>query len=116
LQNLVDNAIKFTPTGGLVKVVVRPCDEELARRTELEVTESPQLCVSVVDSGPGISADLQRRLFHKFVTGGQEESGSGLGLAFCKLVVDAHGGHIWVESEPGQGTTFTFTLPVAGEG
>jgi signal transduction histidine kinase len=115
LQNLVDNAIKFTPDGGLVKVVVRLCNEEIAKHVDLEVTEPPQLCVSVVDSGPGISAHLQRRLFQKFVTGGQKGSGSGLGLAFCKLVVDAHGGRIWVESEPDQGTTFTFTLPVAQE-
>ena len=77
---------------------------------------SPQLYVSVRDSGPGIPPDLQDRLFQKFVTGRQKGSGSGLGLAFCRLAVEAHRGHIWFESEPGQGTIVTFTLPVDGNG
>jgi len=55
---------------------------------------------------------MSGQLFQKFATGGQEGSGSGLGLAFCKLAVEAHGGRIWVESERGQGATFTFALPV----
>ena len=73
------------------------------------------LCVSVQDTGIGIPLELQENLFQKFVVGGQEASGSGLGLAFCKLAVEAHGGHIWVDSEPGEGATFTFTLPIAAE-
>jgi signal transduction histidine kinase len=75
--------------------------------------EPPYLQVSIQDDGPGIPHDLQRRLFNKFVTGNRKHSGSGLGLAFCRLVVEAHAGQIWLESEVGQGTTFHFTLPVA---
>ncbi|UCC64223.1 MAG: PAS domain-containing protein, partial [Anaerolineae bacterium] len=107
LQNLVDNAIKFTPSGGKVEIAVRQSEDG---------AEPECLYVSVADTGAGISPEMQKRVFQKFVTGGREESGSGLGLAFCKLAVEAHGGRIWVESEPGQGTTFTFTLPVADEG
>ena len=104
LQNLVDNAIKFTPSGGRVEIAVRQ-REQVAGSSFLEV--------SVADNGPGIPAGLRDRVFQKFVTGGQEGSGSGLGLAFCELVIEAHGGGIWVASEPGQGATFTFSLPVA---
>lgn len=111
LENLIGNAIKFTPTGGLVKVMAETADEaEIGQDTRM-----PEVWISVSDNGSGISPELQSRLFQKFVTGGQHESGNGLGLVFCKLVVEAHGGRIWVESEPGQGTIFTFTLPTAPE-
>jgi signal transduction histidine kinase len=69
--------------------------------------------VSVIDNGPGIAPDLQNRLFKKFVSGRVRGRGSGLGLAFCRLVVEAQGGRIWVESTPGSGAAFRFTLPVA---
>jgi signal transduction histidine kinase len=59
---------------------------------------------------------LQDRLFQKFVSGRQQGSGSGLGLAFCRLAIEAHGGHIWSESMPGKGTIVTFTLPAADNG
>ena len=103
LQNLVGNAIKFTPSGGVVSVA--------ARRAE----QAPQakLVVLVRDTGGGIPLGIQPRLFQKFVSGGQLERGSGLGLAFCKLAVEAHGERIWVENAPGQGATFTFSLAVA---
>jgi signal transduction histidine kinase len=90
--------------GGWIKVTATASDEPAA------------VLVSVSDSGPGIPAELAERLFQKFVTGGQQGSGSGLGLAFSKLAVEAHGGRIWVESEPGCGATFTFSLPVADAG
>jgi len=102
LQNLLGNAIKFTPPGGKIEMTARPP----------ETTASTLLWVAVSNSGPGIPPEIQDRLFQKFVTGRQEESGSGLGLAFCRLAVEAHGGRIWVESEPGQLTTFQFTLPI----
>jgi len=100
LQNLVGNAVRFTPDGGLIRVTAGM--EERAGR--------PVLLVSVSDNGPGIPPEIRGRLFQRFVTGSQDEHGSGLGLAFCKLVVEAHGGRIWVDSTPGQGTTFTFSL------
>lgn len=98
LQNLVGNAIKFTSAGGTVRVTARP-----------ETSDRPRILVSVSDTGPGIPAEIQARLFQKFVTGGQER-GSGLGLAFCRMVMEAHGERIWVESTSESGTTFTFTL------
>ncbi len=103
LQNLLGNAIKFTPPGGTISLDAVPEDPPGAK---------PMLVVSINDTGPGIGAEIQSRLFQKFVTSRQKESGSGVGLAFCRLAVQAHGGHIWVESEAGQGSTFKFTLPV----
>jgi NtrC-family two-component system sensor histidine kinase KinB len=100
LQNLIGNALKFTPPGGVIRVSAR-VEEKQGR---------PAILVAVSDTGPGISPEIQSLLFQKFVTGRQEGRGSGLGLAFCKLVVEAHGGRIWVESTPENGTTFTFSL------
>lgn len=100
VQNLVGNAVKFTPGGGVVRLEARP-------------EPAGGLTIAVFNSGSGIPAELQGRLFQKFATGRQDERGSGLGLAFCRLVVEAHGGRIWVESEPGEGVTFAFTLPLA---
>jgi signal transduction histidine kinase/putative methionine-R-sulfoxide reductase with GAF domain len=102
LQNLIGNAIKFTPPNGVVQVVVT-----------WEAAPQARLIVQVRDTGSGIPPAIQSRLFQKFVSGGQAERGSGLGLAFCKLAVEAHGERIWVESTPGQGTTFSFSLAVA---
>ena len=106
VQNLVSNAIKFTFAGSLVRVTV----EEMTKQDNGQLSH---LRVSVSDNGPGIPPELQSQIFQKFVTGRQRESGSGLGLAFCKLAIEAHGGRIWLESEPGQGATFIFTLPIA---
>ncbi len=103
LQNLIGNAIKFTPSGGEVRVGLH------------QEPDGDLLCVSISDNGPGIAGDIKAHVFNKFVTGRVEGSGSGLGLAFCRLAVEAHRGHIWVESEPGQGAVFRFTLPVYDE-
>jgi PAS domain S-box-containing protein len=101
LQNLIGNAIKFTPDGGHIDL-----------DAQLDPANAEQLLVSVKDDGPGLTPDLQARLFQKFVSGRVRGRGSGLGLAFCRLVVEAHGGHIGVESTPGSGATFRFTLPI----
>jgi signal transduction histidine kinase len=100
LQNLIGNAIKFTPPGGTISVSGKVEDQPGA----------PVIIVSVSDTGPGIPPEIQNRLFQKFVTGAQKGRGSGLGLAFCKLAVEAHGERIWVDSTSGRGTTFAFTL------
>jgi PAS domain S-box-containing protein len=101
LQNLIGNAIKFTPTSGAILVTATS-----------DISERPRLLVSVSDTGSGLPQGVQDRLFQKFVTGEQEGRGSGLGLAFCRMVLEAHGERIWVESSSPSGTTFTFTLPV----
>ena len=105
LVNLLGNAIKFTPSGGTVTTE--------ARRSQ----DGQSVVFSVSDTGEGIPPEAFGRIFEKF---GQVESrqggrimSTGLGLTFCKLAVEAHGGHIAVESAPGQGSTFCFTLPLA---
>lgn len=98
--NLLENAIKYTRGGGTIGVAVS--------------VEEAFLSVSVSDSGPGISPADRERIFEKFTRLKREDrpKGIGLGLAFCRLAVEAHGGRIWVDSEEGKGSTFTFTLPV----
>jgi signal transduction histidine kinase len=99
LQNLFDNAVKFSVDGGVVKI----------RATYSRNGE--EVIVSVSDTGQGIEPGLKTRIFEKFVTGNAPGAGSGLGLAFCRLVVEAHGGRIWVEETSDIGTTISFTVP-----
>jgi NtrC-family two-component system sensor histidine kinase KinB len=100
LVNMVTNAIKYSPRHGQVDVVASEGEGCLN--------------FSVADEGPGIPAEYQWRIFDKFARVQVKDvaSGVGLGLAFCRLAVEAHGGRIWVESTPGQGSTFWFTLPL----
>jgi signal transduction histidine kinase/DNA-binding response OmpR family regulator len=95
--NLLSNAVKFTGDGGRVEVHARRVDD----RAE----------VAVADTGVGIDPAEQDRIFQEFRQAGQQE-GSGLGLALARSLVTLHGGRLWVESAPGAGSTFTFTLPV----
>jgi signal transduction histidine kinase len=107
-QNLIDNALKFTPQGGLIQISARAGRPEDQRKVQLS---EPFICIKVSDNGPGIPEETRERLFDKFVTGKHRQTGSGLGLTFCKLAVEAHGGEIYVESEPDQGTDFVLTIP-----
>jgi PAS domain S-box-containing protein len=99
LINLVENAAKFTPTKSEIKIQVA------------QVKGMIQFCVQ--DSGPGIPHEALDLIFEKFrrITTENTPKGLGLGLAFCRLAVQAHGGRIWVESELGKGSNFYFTLP-----
>lgn len=102
LQNLVDNALKFTPSGTAIRV-------------ELREIEAGFATLQVIDMGPGIPNEYKERLFERFVQiRGQRGTrrGTGLGLTFCQLVVQAHGGKIWVEDNPIGGSIFAFTLPI----
>lgn len=105
LINLVDNGIKFTPPNG--SVMVRAC---------LADADPDYVYISVVDSGRGISPDAKGQVFERMYQDPQSvdnnRSGLGLGLFIAKELVELHGGKIWVASEPGQGSTFTFTLPL----
>lgn len=107
LVNLLDNALKFTPSGG--KVAVR-----LESETSPIPGYTPGICVAIQDSGPGIPPEQRERIFERFVSfnqGGGQMQGTGLGLTFCKLAVEAHGGRIWVSAPPGGGSVFSFTVP-----
>jgi signal transduction histidine kinase len=96
--NLIDNAVKYTPRGGRVEVIVK--------------REDGRAVLRVTDSGPGIPADEQPRIWERLFRGdaSRAERGLGLGLSLVKAIVEAHGGTVGVESEPGRGATFTVTL------
>jgi signal transduction histidine kinase len=101
LLNLVGNALKFTEAG----------------EVGIQVTEADEtFTVAVSDTGPGISDADQQRIFEEFqqadASSTRQQGGTGLGLAIARKIVELHGGHMWVESSPGKGSTFWFTLPV----
>jgi signal transduction histidine kinase len=99
--NLLSNAVKFTPAGGHVSVTAAQVNGEVR--------------VSVADTGPGIAPLDRERIFEEFQQtelGVEQHEGTGLGLALSKRFVELHGGRIWVDGGPGDGSTFVFTLPV----
>jgi len=101
LLNILENAITYTRPGGIV--TLRVC------------VSGSDVQVDVSDTGPGIEPEEQEKVFEKFYRAknqqGRKAKGSGLGLTIAKKIVEAHGGRIWVQSEPGRGSTFSFTLP-----
>jgi CheY-like chemotaxis protein/anti-sigma regulatory factor (Ser/Thr protein kinase) len=103
LANLLSNAYRYTPAGGTITLTVRP------------VLGAVQ--IDVCDTGIGIDKKDQERIFERFYRANHpqvnQESGTGLGLPIVRSLVELHGGKVWVQSEPGQGSTFSFTLPVA---
>ena len=102
LTNLLDNAAKFTSVKGEIALTVEMGEDNLM--------------FTVSDNGPGIPRDAQGHIFERFtrLESTRTTKGTGLGLPFCKLAVEAHGGEIWVESTPGEGSHFTFKLPLEG--
>jgi signal transduction histidine kinase len=104
LMNLIGNAIKFTPSDGMVGVSAASDGMGWVR-------------VSICDTGPGIPTSEQEKIFEKFYqvaqNGGPKPKGTGLGLAISKALVELHGGKIWIDSEINHGSTFSFTLPVS---
>jgi signal transduction histidine kinase len=99
-SNLVENAAKFTPPGGRIRIG--------ARRDEKNVL------FSVADTGAGIAAEDVPHVFDRYWQGRPtDRRGAGLGLTIAKGIIDAHGGRIWVETTPGRGSTFCFTIPFA---
>ena len=101
LINLLENASKFTPVGGKLEVGVKKEDKQWIR-------------FWVADNGIGIDPEDRQRIFEKFarVKGEKKVSGLGVGLAFCRLAVEGHGGKIWAEEETPQGTRFNLTVPI----
>lgn len=97
-QNLLGNAVKFTPEGGQIRIRLR--------------REDGGVLVSVADSGPGMSEDVRQRVFEKFYQGdpSRASQGAGLGLSLAKRIVDLHRGEISVSSRQGSGTVFTVRL------
>lgn len=103
IMNLMDNALKHSPTDSAIVVQARDVEDGYLR-------------INIIDQGPGVPDSYKERLFEQFVQiEGQhgKRRGVGLGLTFCKLVIQAQGGRIWVEDNPQGGSTFSFTLPVA---
>jgi signal transduction histidine kinase len=97
--NLVDNAIKFTPAGGRIQLIVR--------------AEPNGAILEVIDSGPGVPAAARERIFDRFVRADSGESGTGLGLSIAKGAVDHSGGRLTLESSDSSGSTFRIWLPLA---
>lgn len=120
VANLVDNALKHTPTGGCVTVLAEP------HFWERRVSEAPasterrrgggdivnSILVSVADTGSGIAAEYHQEIFEEFVRVDPSSSGMGLGLAITKRLIQAHRGKVWVDSEIGRGSSFSFLLPI----
>jgi signal transduction histidine kinase len=100
LSNLVGNAIKFSPGGSKIAVTARRDPEGVV--------------ISVLDNGRGITPEQLPRVFDRYWQSSRtDRQGAGLGLAIAKGIVETHGGRIWIDSKPGEGTTASFTLPLA---
>ncbi len=106
LINLLDNALKHSQNGQTVTIAAQLAEQE------------NMVLLSVIDQGQGIPEIYHDLIFEKFqrVRTGPASRGLGLGLAFCRLAIEAHGGRIWVENAPEGGACFSFTLPTAGDG
>jgi two-component system sensor histidine kinase/response regulator len=119
MANLLDNALKHTPAGGMVTLRAQPHfwerrtsqlnPAEERRRESRPFTNS--ILISVADTGSGIAAEFHQEIFEEFVRVDPSSSGMGLGLAITKRLIQAHRGKVWVDSELGRGSSFSFLLP-----
>ena len=101
LLNLLSNAAKFTPDGGAIRVGAR--------------TEDGNLSITVTDTGVGVAPEDRERIFESFQQGprgASTQEGTGLGLTLCRRIVGLMGGHMWLDTEVGVGSTFGFTIPL----
>jgi signal transduction histidine kinase len=104
IHNLMDNAVKFTADGGEIEAWAKP-----------DPNDGSQILFGIKDTGEGFSQEVQDQLFQKYFSIGDQKSrrkGTGIGLYFCKLAIQAHGGDIWVDSTPGKGSPFIFQIPL----
>ncbi len=123
VSNILENGLKFTPAGGTVWLSIEPHDwEHRTGQRSFHAEERRQspgkgkaVRVTIADTGPGISPEFHQEIFDDFVRlpqPGIKVPGVGLGLAIARRLVQAHGGKIWVESDPGAGSKFSFVLPL----
>ena len=104
IRQIAGNALKYSQPGAPITVRAHAAETGVA--------------ITVSDRGPGIPAEEQRQIFEKYYRGKQGRghlTGMGMGLPIARQVVEAHNGRVWVESQPGEGATFSFTLPLAHE-
>jgi signal transduction histidine kinase len=112
LTNLLSNSVKHTPKGAVIKLFAWPAAAHPGAPADAAVL------IGISDNGEGIPKEFHEKIFEKFGTvemrkGGAPKMSTGLGLTFCRMAVEAHGGKLWLESEPGKGATFYVTLPPA---
>jgi signal transduction histidine kinase len=120
MANLLDNALKHTPTGGTVTLNAEPHFWERrisetspsAERRQGRGIRPNSILISVADTGSGIAAEYHQEIFEEFVRVDPSSSGMGLGLAITKRLIQAHRGKVWVDSELGRGSSFSFLLPI----
>ena len=103
--NLVENAVKYSPEGSKIAIAAN--------------ANGSEIIIGVTDEGAGIPPEFHQKIFDRFYRGdnsSEYRKGAGLGLSICRGIVEAHGGKIWVDSSPGKGSTFNFSLPMDGGG
>jgi len=123
MANLLDNALKHTPAGGCVRLLAEPhfWERRVSEATPPEERrrdrggKANSVLISVSDSGGGIAAEFHQEIFEEFVRVDPSSSGMGLGLAITKRLIQAHRGKVWVDSEVGRGSSFSFLLPIGLE-
>ncbi len=117
LKNILSNAVKYSPEGGVIRVkgeVVRSAEFGVGN-SESETDPQSAIEISVADQGIGMTPEQVQKIFDKFYRADASDTaveGTGLGMTIVKYIVEVHGGKVWVESEPGKGTTVRFTIPV----